>query len=453
MSVEEFSRISPAEQRALLVRTFQQRLEKMNNIYFEADEVTSWHDNHNGEVGSQRKDIPSFHRRYRHWRLGDSFREDTEMFENAASTKVSYRSSCANNAEQGVARNIQFAVKQERPPQGQIQYPICPTDNDLYVRWLSHSPEPATCPNPVEYLFPYLLEHQNEFEITMPTDGNLIQLSFPWKPSWAQQPGGKRVYLLDPKKDFLPVRCDSRHDDPPTANHHMWRIENFAVEDSRLVGDVWMPIKLTESTAASPVPDRFTVSQVTVSRIECGAVKLADLFIPFPEGTRVVADVIKGATYVVDAQGHPNQVKFEANWWHKPPAGWSLHEPTDNMRSWTSRFLPADRNRLEAERRVLEEKTSEQKDLSESALKVMRSSAPLYERVEAGLRVLRVYTISSGPSLDKGSWASVIRELIEIGKPAVPRLVQELDRTERGLTLRALGFVLAELTTQGRFQR
>ncbi len=39
-------------------------------------------------------------------------------------------------------------------------------------------------------------------------------------------------------------------------------------------------------------------------------------------------------------------------------------------------------------------------------------------------------------------WAAAIRELVEIGKPAVPELVAELDRTHRDQTLRALGFTL-----------
>jgi hypothetical protein len=39
-------------------------------------------------------------------------------------------------------------------------------------------------------------------------------------------------------------------------------------------------------------------------------------------------------------------------------------------------------------------------------------------------------------------WAGAIRELVEIGKPAVPELVAELDRTDRDQTLRALGFTL-----------
>ena len=39
-------------------------------------------------------------------------------------------------------------------------------------------------------------------------------------------------------------------------------------------------------------------------------------------------------------------------------------------------------------------------------------------------------------------WARTIRELATIGKPAVPELVAELDRTGRDATLRSLAFCL-----------
>lgn len=60
------------------------------------------------------------------------------------------------------------------------------------------------------------------------------------------------------------------------------------------------------------------------------------------------------------------------------------------------------------------------------------------KRVEAALDVLRTYQIND----DTKIWAGAIRELIEIGTPAVPTLSKELDQTQRQETMRALGFVL-----------
>jgi hypothetical protein len=43
------------------------------------------------------------------------------------------------------------------------------------------------------------------------------------------------------------------------------------------------------------------------------------------------------------------------------------------------------------------------------------------------------------------SWAPAVRTLIEIGRPAVPELVAELERTSNDATLRAMGFVLRNI--------
>ncbi len=81
----------------------------------------------------------------------------------------------------------------------------------------------------------------------------------------------------------------------------------------------------------------------------------------------------------------------------------------------------------------------------DAAFKVLRSVPPARqdERIEAALTILRNYLIF--PTNTK-KWALAIRELIEIGKPAIPRLIRELDETDhradRGRELRALGFVL-----------
>jgi hypothetical protein len=60
------------------------------------------------------------------------------------------------------------------------------------------------------------------------------------------------------------------------------------------------------------------------------------------------------------------------------------------------------------------------------------------KRIEAALGVLRTYQIGN----DTKIWAGAIRDLIEIGKPAVPTLTKELDQTQRQETMRAIGFVL-----------
>ena len=101
-----------------------------------------------------------------------------------------------------------------------------------------------------------------------------------------------------------------------------------------------------------------------------------------------------------------------------------------------SNFTPADREKLADLRSKVETKLSRM----EINLKTLQSdsTAALEERIDAGLAILREYKITKYEPV----WAAAVRELIEIGKPAVPKLTEELDRTERGDTLRALGFVL-----------
>ncbi len=443
MSAEAFGRLSVAEQRALLVRVFQRRLEQSHNLYYELEESTKWYENHNGEPGKPRKKEPEMRRRYRHWRLGDSFRADGDGYENPNDAEPSDCSSDGLNSAEGIARNTSIERKGKRPPNGQVQYPFADDGMDRYVYWLDRK-DPK--PNQVlgEYLFPYLIRHQDQFEIKAPIAGDKVQLAVPWQPEWAEKPGGKRTYVLDPEKGFLPIRCDSRWDEAATVDSKpQWRIEKLAVEESRLVGDVWMPTKLTDTTIVWHWSDVIVVCETKVSRIEAGAVKPGDLFVPFTKGMQI-EDTIEGVTYVADAQGIAVAPKFEPNWWtHSPPKGWSKPAAAaggGNALSMASRFSPADRKRLDAERKSFENKNDRQKAVFETALNVMRSSAPLDERVEAGLKVLR-----TGPIFidsDFKPWASIIRELIEIGKPAVPKLTAELDRTERDKMLRDLGFVL-----------
>lgn len=77
-----------------------------------------------------------------------------------------------------------------------------------------------------------------------------------------------------------------------------------------------------------------------------------------------------------------------------------------------------------------------------AAMKVLRARPPTAEkdRIAAALVVLR--SCDMGEEEDGYPLEHAIRELILIGKPAVPRLVEELDRTQSDHLLRDLGFVL-----------
>ncbi len=450
MSAEEFGRLPATEQRALLVRVFQRRLEHAKNLHYEAELFQKCYENHDGEPGKPLNYPPAyplgFRRHCRYWRLGDSFRKDVDNYDRPQNTEPSIRRSSGIDAEEGLGRSTSIFKDGKRSPQGQVQYPHKPTGSYGYHFWTHSKPSDSQDYNgPWNYLFSDLLEHKDNFEIEVRVEGDKVRLTVPWQVTWAKKPGGKRVYLLDPRKGFLPIRCDARHDRQSQNGQKYWRVKKFIVEESRLVDDVWMPTKLTESSVWSRSPERIVVDKTTVSRIEHGTVTRADIRVPFTEGMKI-ADTVEGATYTADVQGRPgSDLKLAPNWKHKPPEGWQKGKATATF-SMASRLSPADREKLDAEReKERKEKEARWKPIK-TALDVLQAdpAATWDGRIEAALQILRIYKIGEF----EAAWAAAIRELIEIGKPAVPKLIEELDRTERGNMLRALGFVLRGIDDQ-----
>jgi len=76
--------------------------------------------------------------------------------------------------------------------------------------------------------------------------------------------------------------------------------------------------------------------------------------------------------------------------------------------------------------------------LPAAALKGQTAKAADLHRIRALIYILRYHR----PFSRTDQWASAIRELVQIGKPAVPELLCELERTHRNETLRALCFAL-----------
>jgi beta-lactamase regulating signal transducer with metallopeptidase domain len=433
MSAEEFGRLPAAEQRAILAREFQRRLEMVKNLHFETDTVVKLYTNRDGKPVEPLKQTTNF--RFRYWLLGESFRVDRDTSV-PTDAELSCSSSEAVNAEEGLGRNVSIWKEGKFPPQGQIVFPFESTDISRYAGWVLDK-DGSRSPTGEDYLFRYLLNHKDQFEIEARVEGDKVRLTVPWQPAWAGAPGGsgRRVYLLDPRKGFLPIHCASRYDNSPTEQRRSWREETLAVEESRLVGDVWMPSVLRETSAHSLSPDEIEVLETKASRIESGAVKPSDIQVRFPEGMKVI-DAIEGVEYVVDAKGNPaGPVKIARGWKQDPPAGWKKREPT-SIPSMASKLSAADREMLGAD----EQQKQDRRKSLETPLAVLRSGSATAtdKRIEAGLEILRTYKIGENEDL----WAGAIREFILIGKPAVPQLIEELDRTEREETLRALGFVL-----------
>ena len=296
MSAEEFSQLRGEDQRSVLIRVFQRRLEHARNLFCEVDLKIECYKNAGGERGELRE--VAMERQCRQWLLGDSYRMDSDMHIPGKEEVDSWNTS-GYDAEEGVSRSTMRLPNQKRSF-GRIDAAQDPAVVDnRYIYWLQGSH-----PHREDYLFPYLLDHKDEFEIEAPADGDKVRLTVGYQPWWAGEPGGKRVFLLDPEKGFLPIRGDSRWDAPPTGGTENWRVERFVVEESRLVGDVWMPTKLREEIIASPSAETLAVYVTDVLQIEHGMVMAEDVEVAFPKGMEIV-DAIQGVTYVADANGNP----------------------------------------------------------------------------------------------------------------------------------------------------
>jgi hypothetical protein len=307
MSAEDYRRLAPTDQRALLVGAFERRLEHSKNLYCEVQETPKCFEYDSGTIGKLRRSDAG--PQFRHWRLDGSYRMDIDWPVSAGSNEMSSRVSTAFYAKDGVRRSAVSYVasdkeggKTRRLKSGRIDNSHdASIESSEYLYWMA-----GNHPHKEDFLFYYLLDHQADFDIKVPIDGNKVQLTVPFQPWWAKTPGGKRVLILDPRKGFLPVRGDSRWDAPPSKGHDNWRVEQFLVQESQLVGDVWMPTKLVVRIAGAPAPNNIDVYEIVVSRMEHGTVKPADLAVPFTEGMTIV-DAIKGRAYVADAHGNPEK--------------------------------------------------------------------------------------------------------------------------------------------------
>jgi hypothetical protein len=307
MSAEEFSRLALADQRALLARVFQHRLDHAHNIYYELESRYQAYENHNGEPGKADPGAAGSRVQYRHWRLGNSYRMDRNAYRSVESQEVVEWVSFGFNGGEGVGRGrVQLYEHQGEKKTlrafGRIDTQQDTLTLDRYIFWLD-----GVYPDEETYLFRYLLRCAPELEIKVPVADGKVQLVVGWKPGkpiYAKRPG-KRTLLLDPQRGFLPVRVESRVDDGVDEHgKHLWWAGTLTVDQSKLVGDVWMPTIVTDRTSSCALPEVLSCVVFRVSQIEQGRVKPADLEVPFTKGMQVV-DAIKDVTYFTDEKGNP----------------------------------------------------------------------------------------------------------------------------------------------------
>ncbi len=233
MSIEDFRKLSAADQQAVVLIAFEQRLKLARNVYYESTTRASVHEDHNQHIGKAVVELNPDG--FRHWRLGDSYRMDITRYAAPDATDYLQLLSTGFDATAGIVRGTVRV-----PNLGGVYARIDtihdpPTSDNRYAYWLDGEHNPAS-----EYIIRYLVDHQTTYTFVIPEDGDEIQLMLPWTRPHRDKPWGTRQFTLDPRKGFLPVRGEGRWDDPaPRGGKPFWRFEAFTVNESQLAGDVW----------------------------------------------------------------------------------------------------------------------------------------------------------------------------------------------------------------------
>jgi hypothetical protein len=301
MPMDEFRRLSVADQKALLVGVFKHRLEHAKNIKYEALQKINISEYENEKPGKITQWVNGS--RLRHSVLKNSFRMETIRGGVDVSIPKMFVV-CGFNADTGLVMSTVKHTDRNRSF-GRIGTEVDRiNDSNHYAYWLDgeHTTQAL-------HIFRYFVEHSDEYAVEVPQGEKAVRLSVPWYCPWSEVPLGTRTMRLDPAKGFFPVYGKGRWEEFTSDGRPSWRMEEFFVEDSQLVGDVWMPTKLREVIAASTGGGKMcNVYHITVSSIEAGSVTPEDLEVSFSMDMEIV-DTIKSQSYVVGPNGERTRVK------------------------------------------------------------------------------------------------------------------------------------------------
>lgn len=302
MSAAEFAGLSDDARKVLLHEAFSHRLGHGRNIHFESLQVLR---NHHFADGEPKEVVwAGLKNGYRYWRLGDSYALETRQYGDPKNEEPQSVNRSNFDAETGLVRGTVNspelkkglgAISPRKDPQAVTV---------RYVYWLDGEKQGYA-----EHLFRNLVDSRDSYEVRVDQERGRVELEVPWRPKGFPKADGTWTYQLDPSKGFLPVegRGHWQVTDPssPERPAEHWRTEQFWVQDSKLVGDCWMPTALREVVRASTAEkDVATVYETKVSKVEQGGVTPEDLVVEFGD-RRWVTDRVKGMSYYTDPQGQP----------------------------------------------------------------------------------------------------------------------------------------------------
>ncbi|MDR2755319.1 MAG: hypothetical protein LBC20_06395 [Planctomycetaceae bacterium] len=303
---ESFKELDSVKQRLLLKQVFEQYLTFSHNLSYKIEVISEFR-KYSSDSAGELIESPT-RKTFSYKVFQNKFKLDIEYF--SSDNKITEISSVFYDRDEGEGRSVsQLAGQLENNYFGRIdtiQNPIV-VGND-YQHWLNDTFHDETL-NPFvdknSYLFPWLLNNQDQWQITLLHEQRSIQIHVPYKPNFELDTiDGMRKLILDPEKGFMPIEGESRWNGSFKNGIKIYREEKFEVKESNLIDNVWMPLVLIESTHSSSAPEQICVSKIKIIEIEHGQLIDEDMAFKFPKDTRVT-DAIKGIFYKTDVNGEP----------------------------------------------------------------------------------------------------------------------------------------------------
>jgi hypothetical protein len=306
---EQFANLSLKEQKKVLERAFIERTEHSKNIHYCLEWSISYPKLSTTDKPDFRKlirtvdEFKSYSYVFEHWVRNETYRMVTEQFDKDKNLLI-HRITDVFDQAKGVRKAAQIYCAEKQSPTGRVDTvhnPILQLNS--YLKWIggmSGDLHPKSF-----YMFIDLLEHRDKWIIETNKDSRLVRLTTIYPPHLKyKQYEGKRRLLLDPMKGFMPVDGEFTWHSADDNGYENWEEGCFIVEDSKLVGNVWMPTLMIKYFRTKVTAHKFTLIKMKITDIEHGQVTNEDIVFKFPEDTRVV-DAIQGVSYKTDANGEP----------------------------------------------------------------------------------------------------------------------------------------------------
>lgn len=291
ISFEECVKLSPEILLERIEMAYEHRLLHAKNITFRA---TCRLMNHEYSESGGLGDIVWEGFRFDHelWRLEESYKVTTDLYEPATAVSPCQFSQTGYDAVNGVTRS---RVQAPGSPKIKARVDVL-HDRTIgecrYLFWLEGPDEV----NHVEYFVRKIAENCRSGKVELNTESRRAKLTISWSVDEVRH---ECVFEMDPEKAFFPEQGQLDLIVSPSFS----RMTKFKVLEDKLVGNCWMPTVIEEVVVGDALGRELANAFVTrVETISQGTVSESDLLVEFPEGSRVV-DAVESLAYSIGDDG------------------------------------------------------------------------------------------------------------------------------------------------------